>query len=421
MARTARNQKIDSRSARSRLRSRREPYWAKVSAGCHLGYRRMTDGGTWIARFRDRATGRRSYSAIGAADDFRDADGIACFTFDQAQEVARRFFKMEAEKLSGDWSPTHDTITVAEGFALYVADYQSRDGKALGTLKSTINAHILPDLGPVRISQLTRGRLAIWRDKIVNSAPRVRSAAGEAQRFKKGGSPKRKRQSTANRVLTVLKAGLNFLAKDGKVSCRPVWEQIKPFKSVDDARVRYLEDNEARAFLDACGGEFYDLVMSALQTGCRYGELAALRVRDYDHKSGSLFIPQSKSGKSRTVYLTDEGRAHFARLCLGRPQADLILMRASGQPWKKSEAQRPMLDACKASKVETLTFHELRHTYASRLIMRGVSLAVVARQLGHSDTRMVEKHYGHLAPNYIAASVRDNLPPILLPNGEAAE
>ena len=53
-----------------------------------------------------------------------------------------------------------------------------------------------------------------------------------------------------------------------------------------------------------------------------------------------------------------------------------------------------------------ITFHELRHTYASRLIMGGAPLAVGAAQLGHSDTRMVEKHYGHMAPRYVADTVR---------------
>ena len=53
-----------------------------------------------------------------------------------------------------------------------------------------------------------------------------------------------------------------------------------------------------------------------------------------------------------------------------------------------------------------VNFHGLRHTYASRLAMRGVPLAVIAIQLGHADTRMVEKHYGHLAPSYVADTVR---------------
>jgi hypothetical protein len=62
---------------------------------------------------------------------------------------------------------------------------------------------------------------------------------------------------------------------------------------------------------------------------------------------------------------------------------------------------------CAAARIDPpANFHPLRHTYASRLAMRGVPLAVIAAQLGHSDTRMVEKHYGHLAPSYVAETVR---------------
>ena len=57
-----------------------------------------------------------------------------------------------------------------------------------------------------------------------------------------------------------------------------------------------------------------------------------------------------------------------------------------------------------------MTFHVLRHTHASQLAMRGVPMAVIARQLGHADTRMTEKHYAHLAPNYVADTIRANFP-----------
>ena len=57
-----------------------------------------------------------------------------------------------------------------------------------------------------------------------------------------------------------------------------------------------------------------------------------------------------------------------------------------------------------------MNFHGLRHTYASRLAMRNVPLAVIAAQLGHSDTRMVEKHYGHLSPGYVADTIRASFP-----------
>jgi integrase len=57
-----------------------------------------------------------------------------------------------------------------------------------------------------------------------------------------------------------------------------------------------------------------------------------------------------------------------------------------------------------------VTFHVLRHTHASQLAMRGVPMAVIAKQLGHADTRMTEKHYAHLAPNYVADTIRANFP-----------
>ena len=87
--------------------------------------------------------------------------------------------------------------------------------------------------------------------------------------------------------------------------------------------------------------------------------------------------------------------------------AKIFKVRKNDRPWAKSEQQRPLAGACERARIDPpINFHGLRHTYASRLAMRGVPLAVIAAQLGHSDTRMVEKHYGHLAPNYVADTVR---------------
>jgi hypothetical protein len=80
VARTIRNGKLDTRSARSRLTLRREPYWTVISEGCALGYRRGAKGGTWIGRFSDEA-GQQHYEALGAADDARDPDGLSVFSF----------------------------------------------------------------------------------------------------------------------------------------------------------------------------------------------------------------------------------------------------------------------------------------------------------------------------------------------------
>ena len=84
---------------------------------------------------------------------------------------------------------------------------------------------------------------------------------------------------------------------------------------------------------------------------------------------------------------------------------------SDGGAWQKSEQARPMAEACTRAKIKpAISFHILRHTWASHAVMNGVPLLVVAKNLGHADTRMVEKHYGHLAPSFIADAIRAGAP-----------
>src|SRR5262249_39670049 len=79
--------------------------------------------------------------------------------------------------------------------------------------------------------------------------------------------------------------------------------------------------------------------------------------------------------------------------------------------WRAAEQVRLMAKACHRAKIKpAISFHVLRHTHGSMLAMRGVPMAVIAEQLGHADTRMTEKHYAHLAPNYVAATIRTHFP-----------
>jgi integrase len=86
-------------------------------------------------------------------------------------------------------------------------------------------------------------------------------------------------------------------------------------------------------------------------------------------------------------------------------------MRADGSPWKPAHQARRMTEACRRANIDPpASFHVLRHTWASLAVMAGCPLMVVARNLGHNDTRMVEKHYGHLAPSYVADAIRAAAP-----------
>jgi integrase len=134
-------------------------------------------------------------------------------------------------------------------------------------------------------------------------------------------------------------------------------------------------------------------------------------VADFNEDAGTVAIRRSKSGKSRHVVLTDEGQKLFSGWCAGRSGDDLLFVMKAGTPWTKSAQNRPMAEAIKSARIEPrVCFHGLRHTWASLAVMNAVPMLVVAKNLGHSDTRMVEKHYGHLAPSYITDAIRAGAP-----------
>jgi integrase len=409
MARTVRNPKIDTRSARTKLPERREPYWTVISEGCALGYRRGTKGGTWIARFRDEQC-RQHYEALGAADDARDPDGLTVFNFAQAQAKARDWFKLKATEQASGFAPLDRPCTVADAVADYLADYKRRSGKATDRMEASVRAWIEPEFGGMPLAKLTRRRIQDRHQKIAETPARLRTRAGQTQKHREADtSPEgvRRRRSAANRVLTTLKAALNHAYREGRCASDEAWRQVRSFREADAARLRYLSEDEAKRLTNACLPDFRALVTAALLTGCRYGELTALTADDFNADAGTIRVRVSKGGKPRHVFLTDEGRDFFSGLAAGRPGCALLLVRSNGQRWAKSEQQRPLATASLAASIDPpINFHGLRHTYASRLAMRGVPLAVIAKQLGHSDTRMVEKHYGHLAPNYVADTVR---------------
>ena len=221
----------------------------------------------------------------------------------------------------------------------------------------------------------------------------------------------RARKASANRVLTVLKAALNLAFRDEKITGDQPWRRVKPFVGVSTARVRYLTVAESKRLLNACDESFRQMVRAALETGARYQELARLRCHDFNSDAGTLAIRQSKSGKPRHVILTSEGAGFFRRACAGRGGDALIFTRDGGGPWGDSNQIKRMKVACARARISPpIGFHGLRHTWASLAVMAGMPLMVVAKQLGHRDTKMVEAFYGHLSQDFIAEAVRAAAP-----------
>ncbi len=132
-----------------------------------------------------------------------------------------------------------------------------------------------------------------------------------------------------------------------------------------------------------------------------------MRVTDVDLEARTMHVPQAKGGRPRHVALTDEAVTFFKELVADRARLIHVLRRQDEGMWGKSHQSRPLALACASAAIDpAISFHVLRHTYASRLARAGVPMLAIAAQLGHADTRVTVKHYAHLSPNHVAEAVR---------------
>jgi integrase len=412
MPRKVRDASLETRTARSRLKVRHKPYFRLIEPGLHVGYRKLSSGpGTWIARRYDGDGGyttenlRTIDDALVLADDYEDADGRRILNFAQAQQKVRGVLKTKAGPL---------TVSEILDDYLRFLDGEGRSRHSLASTKYRVEAFIRPQLGRVAAGALTAERLRHWRDEIAKAPARIRTGKGNEQNFRaddRDADKIRGRRASANRTWTILRAALNHAFHDGRIESDAAWRRVKPFENVDSARIRYLTVAEAKRLINACDPEFRPLVQAALQTGARYGELTRLQVRDFNPDAGTVAVRQSKSGKPRHIILTDEGAALFKQLCAGKAGDELVLHRDDGRAWGQSVQWRPMDAAVKGAGIKpAISFHGLRHTWASLSVMGGVPVMVVARNLGHSSTKMVERHYGHLSPSYVSDAIRAGAP-----------
>ncbi len=410
MARTVRDNSLETRTARARLYHRHKPYYRLIDPGCHLGYYKGSRGGAWSARYF-LGNGKYAEKTLGLADDVQDADGKSVLTFAEAQKRARAWFGIQARLKTGEGHI--GPYTVSDAWQDYLHWFGSHR-KSLKAMRASAEVLILPPLGEIDVATLTTAKLRAWHEKLAATPARLRSKKGAPVRHRETSDDAdavRRRKATANRVLTILKAALNHAWREGKAATDEAWRRVKPFHNVAAPRIRYITQGECQKLVAACEPEFRPLVQAALYTGCRYGELTALKVSDYDPVNVTLRIRTSKSGKPRHVYVNEEAASFFEAAIASdsgsRHGEELIFTRPDGSGWATSHQVRPLLRACERAEIApSISFHILRHTYASLLVMAGAPLQVVAHNLGHSDTRMTERHYAHLASSYIADTIR---------------
>jgi integrase len=254
--------------------------------------------------------------------------------------------------------------------------------------KSRIGDKCLADITPALLSEI--------KDEL---------AAGEVT------EGKLRAPATVNRYFISLSAVLSKAAGEwGYIEANPIGKVKK--LSEPEGRVRFLSEKERDALLDACRRSrskmLYPVVLLALSTGMRQGEILSLRWRDVDFDRKRIVLNDTKNGSSRQVPLAGAATDELKEMLAAKKAAKIQTIKPIGDELVFHAKGGGMLDircawdaAVKRAKLdEHFRFHDCRHTAASYLAMNGATLLELSQILGHKTLSMV-KRYAHLTEQHL--------------------
>ena len=200
--------------------------------------------------------------------------------------------------------------------------------------------------------------------------------------------------ATINRYKSALSVVFTYACRQYNLTSNPV--QLIPSKPEDNHRVRYLSTLERKRFLSACKDanwpKLYLLVLIAITTGARRGELLGLRWNDIDFERQTAYVQTTKNGQPKVLPLTNDVIKELSRF---RQQDDSLIFNSELKSDKVFCFNKQWRKALEVAEVDSFRFHDLRHTTASYLAQSGASLLEIADVLGHKQIS-VTKRYTHL-------------------------
>jgi integrase len=364
-----------------------------------------------MATFRELTTGKgeRRWKAIVRRKGFppryatfttkRDAERWA-LAFEGQVAQTRHLPMLEAER-----------HTLADLLDRYEPELSEKRKKAVAAHLAWWRAAV----GSKRLSDLTSALIREHRDRLQRE-PYTRSAERKSvtlTKRRKATNPRdlRRTPATVNRYVETLSKMLSVAVGQYE------WMADNPCARIPDlkeprGRVRFLSDDERAALLAACeaeGPDLYALVVTALCTGARAGELTGLRWPDVDLNRKRATLHKTKNDERRALSLTGPALAALqARSKVRRIDTDLVFPQpgpaAPGTEVKPYDYAKAFRDACATAGIKDFRFHDLRHSAASYLAMNGATIPELAAVLGHRTLQMVQR-YSHLTDTHVSTVV----------------
>ena len=281
--------------------------------------------------------------------------------------------------------------------------------KAPGTIASQKKhlTHWRESLGHVTLSHLTPATIGDERDRIARGEDRKEPKRHRPRKGKveatddKSDKIKPRSPATVVRYLAALSAVLSYTVNELRwIESNPILRVSKPKEP--RGRVRILADEERQALLKACNESdnphLHDVVVLALSTAARKGELRNLEWRHVDFDQRRIVLDKTKNGDRRVIPIRGEAeRILEARSRIRRIDNPFVFP----APFKRGKEPGPVdftqawYDALEDANIEDFRFHDLRHSAASYLAMNGATLTELAEVLGHRTLQMVRR-YSHL-------------------------
>lgn len=340
-----------------------------------------------VQRYKGGQTSTRWFVDI----KFRHADG----SIERVRKVPRVQSRVGAERLERELMimleqrlpPTKKVetpvkvATLAEFWPRFYSTHVLPNNKPSEQWTKTriMKGHLLPAFGALTLEEVTTGHVDDYKARLVRLGYKSK---------------------TINNHLTVLRTLLRTAVQWRLIAEAPTVKLLR----VPRQEVVFLDFDEAEAAVAAAEGQIRAMMVFALNTGLRVGELLALRWEDVSIPERRVRVSQNdwqghvgtpKGGQAREVPLN--GRALGVIQALRTDGAGLVFRGADGGPYRYRSAQLAIEKVSRRVGEKRFGWHALRHTFASHLVMRGVSLTAVQQLLGHSTQAMTER-YAHLTP-----------------------
>ncbi len=330
------------------------------------GYLRKR-GKVWYFEFMYK--GRRYYERIGAVNKT------------VAKEIAN---EIRSQIIRGEYIPQRErSVTFREAAQRYMEWYRAKTGARESTVKThEYRVNILVEyFGKYQLHSITYFTVEHYKKK----------------RLEDGVS-----KETVNKELTILKSIYNRAKELGLFSGEI--PKIEKFKNTYREEVRYLTKEEAQRLIDACPDWFKPVVIFALNTGLRAGEIFSLKWENVDFENRQIYIEPTYT-KTKKVYkipLNDTAYNLLLELYKNRKPHGYVFTNSRGEPYSVDHKgyRKVFKTACKKAGLKNLRFHDLRHTFASWVAMKSKDIYAVQKLLHHSDLSMTRR-YAHLTDDYL--------------------